>query len=88
MLKTSESPMAADTSDKTAWEGVGPAGPTTDVAREGVGPVGPIPDPDREGVAPDLPTVSDGVILEGSQPKPPADDSVPLDVAQPFTGRQ
>eukprot|EP00965_Chrysotila_dentata_P007203 234006-Pleurochrysis_carterae.AAC.1 len=39
-MKTSESPRAADTPDKAAWEGVGPAGPTTDVAREGVGPVG------------------------------------------------
>eukprot|EP00965_Chrysotila_dentata_P005355 176208-Pleurochrysis_carterae.AAC.1 len=38
VMKTSEIPMAADTPNKAAWEGVGPAGPTTDVAREGVGP--------------------------------------------------
>eukprot|EP00965_Chrysotila_dentata_P046672 1549786-Pleurochrysis_carterae.AAC.1 len=30
VMKTSESPMAADTHNKAAWEGVGPAGPTTD----------------------------------------------------------
>eukprot|EP00965_Chrysotila_dentata_P090444 2984337-Pleurochrysis_carterae.AAC.1 len=30
VMKASESPRAADTPDKAAWEGVGPAGPTTD----------------------------------------------------------
>eukprot|EP00965_Chrysotila_dentata_P025743 855334-Pleurochrysis_carterae.AAC.1 len=38
VMKAAESTRAADVPDKAAWEGVGLAGPTTDVAREGVGP--------------------------------------------------
>eukprot|EP00965_Chrysotila_dentata_P080578 2658759-Pleurochrysis_carterae.AAC.1 len=38
VMKASDNPGAANIPDDAAWEGVGPAGPATDVAREGVGP--------------------------------------------------
>eukprot|EP00965_Chrysotila_dentata_P091052 3006619-Pleurochrysis_carterae.AAC.1 len=88
VMKASENTGVANIPDDAAREGVGPEGPATDVARDGVGPAGPTPDPDREGVVPGLPHTSDGIILEGSQPKPPADDPVSLDVAQPIRGRE
>eukprot|EP00965_Chrysotila_dentata_P251183 6209890-Pleurochrysis_carterae.AAC.1 len=86
--EASENPNAAETSADAAQEGVGPEGPAPDVTREGVGPAGPTLDPDRGGMVLGLLHTSDGIILEGSQPKPQAEDSASLDVAQPFTGRQ
>eukprot|EP00965_Chrysotila_dentata_P017743 590120-Pleurochrysis_carterae.AAC.1 len=89
MKVASETPQAAETSVNAAREGVGPAGVAPDIAREGMEPVGTHPRPrsGRGGLRPSSYTLY-GIILEGLQPKPQADDSASLDAAQPFTGRQ